>query len=205
MLCTAATPKPPASRARRDRYRSYGVMSDGGILAESVDRLRMVSLKYAKYASRYIGRWTGAVVAGTATLRPVRGGYAPSHRQGACGGIGVHQQGAIGMPHVIQVGGAVAIGHYRQTGVLRAQPGQAAEFFGAAAISRFQRTRQAVSLPFDLGTQRAFEAQRPADSGHVYIRACRQQDQVIARRPMGFEHGEPGTSQPVARLQSVHE
>src|SRR5258708_17491024 len=111
MLCTAATPKPPASRARRDRYRSYGVMSDGGILAESVDRLRMVSLKYAKYASRSIDRSTAAIVSGTATLRPVRGGYAPSHRQGAGGGIGVHQQGAIRLPHVIQVGGAVGRGH----------------------------------------------------------------------------------------------
>src|SRR5258708_22034814 len=126
MLCTAATPKPPASRARRDRYRSYGVMSDGGILAESVDRLRMVSLKYAKYASRSIDRSTAAIVSGTATLRPVRGGYAPSHRQGACGGIGVHQQGAIGMPHVIQVGGAVSLRPYRPTRVLRWPPSQAA-------------------------------------------------------------------------------
>src|SRR5258708_26614262 len=102
MLCTAATPKPPASRARRDRYRSYGVMSDGGILAESVDRLRMVSLKYAKYASRSIDRSTAAIVSGTATLRPVRGGDAPSHPPGAGGGLGGPPQGAIGLPRVSQ-------------------------------------------------------------------------------------------------------
>src|SRR5712692_2238617 len=171
MLCRAATPRPAASRARRDKYRSYGVMSDGRILAESVDLLRMVSLRCPKYASRSIDRSTAAIVSVPATLSPIRGGYAPLHCQGACGGIGVHQQCAIGVPHVIQVGGTVAIGHYRQIGVLSAQPGQAAQFFGAAAIRRFQRTRQAVSLPFYLGAQRAFEAQCPADTGHVYIRA----------------------------------
>src|SRR5258708_21156632 len=111
MLCTAATPKPPASRARRDRYRSYGVMSDGGILAESVDRLRMVSLKYAKYASRSIDRSTAAIVSGTATLRPLRGGDAPSHRPGACGGRWVPPPGALGNAHGAQGGGACVIGH----------------------------------------------------------------------------------------------
>src|SRR5580693_4502043 len=37
----AATPKPPAIRARRDRYRSGGVMSDGRTLSESAELLRM--------------------------------------------------------------------------------------------------------------------------------------------------------------------
>src|SRR5579863_804906 len=159
MLCTAATPRPPASRARRDRYRSYGVMSEGTILAESVDLLRMVSLTYPKYASTSIDRSTTVIVSVPATLSPIRGGYAPSPRQGACGGIGVHQQCAVGMPHVVQVGGAVAIGHYGETGVLCAQPGQAAQFFGAAAIRRLERTLQTVAAPSDLGAQRALEAQ----------------------------------------------
>src|SRR5258708_20790702 len=101
MLCTAATPKPPASRARRDRYRSYGVMSDGGILAESVDRLRMVSLKYAKYASRSIDRSTAAIVSGTATLRPVRGGDGPSHRPCAFAATCLDQQCATAMPPLL--------------------------------------------------------------------------------------------------------
>src|SRR5260370_31445080 len=83
MLCTAATPKPPASRARRDKYRSYGVMSDGRIWVESVDLLRMVSLKYPKYASRPIDRSTGAIVSVAATLSPIRGGYTPPHPHGA--------------------------------------------------------------------------------------------------------------------------
>src|SRR5882724_6253693 len=159
MLCTAATVKPPASRARRDMYRSYGVMSEGTILAESVDLLRMVSLKCPKYASRSIDRSNGPIVSVPATLSPIRGGYAPSPCQGACGCIGVHQQCAVGMPHVVQVGGAVAISHYGEIGVLCAQPGQAAQFFGTAAIRRFERTRQTVPAPFNLGAQRALEAQ----------------------------------------------
>src|SRR5260370_39021393 len=113
MLCTAATAKPPASRARRDKYRSYGVMSDGRILAESVDLLRMAPLSCPKYASRSIDRSTAVIVSAPAGLSPVGGGYVrlPPHR--ACGGSCVYQNAAIGVPPVVQGGGACAKDQHR--------------------------------------------------------------------------------------------
>src|SRR5260370_9578505 len=105
-------------------------MSDGRILAESGDSLPMAPLSCPKYASRSIDRSTAVIVSAPAGLSPVGGGYARLPRQGAGGGICVYQQRAIGVPHVVQVGGTVAIGHYRPNGVLRAQPGEAAPVFG---------------------------------------------------------------------------
>src|SRR5260370_4700988 len=115
-------------------------MSDGRILAESVDLLRMAPLSCPKYASRSIDRSTAVIVSAPAGLSPVGGGYARLPRQGACGGIGVYQQRPIGVPHVVQVGGTVAISHYPQIGGLRGQPGEAAQSFGAPACRPFQRT-----------------------------------------------------------------
>src|SRR5260370_22529057 len=112
MLCTAATAKPPASRARRDKYRSYGVMSDGRILAESVDLLRMAPLSCPKYASRSIDRSTAVIVSAPAGLSPVGGGYARLPPQGACGRLGVFQECAYGDPHVVQVRATLYISTY---------------------------------------------------------------------------------------------
>src|SRR5260370_5056493 len=105
MLCTAATAKPPASRARRDKYRSYGVMSDGRILAESVDLLRMAPLSCPKYASRSIDRSTAVIVSAPAGLSPVGGGDAPLPPQAPLGGLGVYQHRAIRFPRLIPVRG----------------------------------------------------------------------------------------------------
>src|SRR4030081_1426305 len=106
MLCTAATPRPPAISAPRDKYRLYGVMSEGTI-RDSLDFLRMALPSVQSI--RPIDRSNPAFVSDTASLSPIRGGYAQLRRQSARGGTAVYQQGTVGMTHVIQVGSAVAV------------------------------------------------------------------------------------------------
>src|SRR5277367_912841 len=118
-------------------------MSEGSILLNSADLLRIAvaapRLHYLidRTASRFVSRG--------ATLSPVRGRDPGSPRQGARGGVAVDQQRAVCMPHVIEVRGAVAVGHDGQAGVFAAQPIEAARLLGAVAILRFQCTIEPVA------------------------------------------------------------
>src|ERR1700733_393354 len=75
----------------------------------------------------------------------------------------VHQQGAVGLPEVGNVGPAIAVGDHRQAGVLRPQPCETSRLFLVAAVGGPERAVQtvlfgSVMAPFYLGAQRAFEA-----------------------------------------------
>ena len=85
---------------------------------------------------------------------------------------------AVGLPEVGNVGPAVAVGDHRQSGVLRPQPGEASRLFLVAAVAGPKRAVKTilfgnVMAPFQLGAQRAFEAQVSPECGHVQVGARR--------------------------------
>ena len=103
----------------------------------------------------------------------------------------VDQQRTVGVAHMLQVRSAVAIGDDRQIGILRAQPGQAAQSFprpsdsGSSACPTRRSPRHSISVH----RVRSNPRERPMRR-HIQIRARRQQHQVVARRTMRLEHGE---------------